>query len=288
MKKILSFLLVICFMFSSCSVLGAEYDKAFDALSNTVYSGEFNMSIRTELNEPLLIAKVMQNLLFGEEANVPVDLKLLIESLFASGIDAECTYNISKDYKKADLAMSFISSNPVMINESLKVAAWSKWDMWIQYDFISEVPVYKVIFKTPVSNKYIIMDMSEQVAQSPSMTVSMMPDAEKTALIQDKVLTLYKNNSKATKKNGGYKIAIDDIGFKNIFMGIFDIMTEIMNEEFLKLEMSKKDIIQANEGFDQIKEGLMTSKDKFSILGKDGFTIDYKVNSLGFITESKS
>ena len=89
MKRIFSVLLVICFMFSAGSVFGAGYDKAFEALSKTVYSGELEISVKSELNKPLLLAEVLQPLIFGGDENVPVDLKLLLEGLLSSGLNAK-------------------------------------------------------------------------------------------------------------------------------------------------------------------------------------------------------
>lgn len=284
MKRICSLLLVICFVFAGTTVFGAGYDKLFDALSNTVYSGEFEMSAKGELNSPLLIADVLSEQMFGGD-DVPVDLKLLLEGLLSSEISAECKYNVSKDFLKADLYLSCISSNPIEVNESLKIAAWSKWDIWMQYDFASETPVYKIILKTPVSKKYVVMDLSSQLQETPLAAAKLMPDAEQTLAVSESVMALYKENAEVSKISGGYRMKLDDAGFKNLFIGLFDIMSGLMSDQYLKMGMPESDITEINAQLEQVKAAVESSKDKFSIIGKDGFVYDMKVNTLGFITE---
>ena len=158
----------------------------------------------------------------------------------------------------------------------------------MQYDFASENPVYRIIYKTPVSKTYIVMDMGEQLAASPSAIAAMMPDTEKIALIQEKVITLYKDNAVVSKKSGGYRIKIGDEGFKNICSGLFGITAELMNEQLLKMSMTESEMTEINARLTQFKDGFEAIKDKLVIFGKDGFTIDMNVNSAGYITGSKT
>lgn len=288
MKRIFSLILAACLLFSAASVFAAGDDKVFEALGNTVYSGEFEMSFKTELNKPLLIAELLEESMFGNTADSPVDFKMLLEGILTSEINAEGAYNMSEDYKKADIYISYTISNPININESLKIAAWSKWDIWMQYDFKSETPVYRMIYKMPFSKQYIVMDMSEQLKEAPLALADTMPDEESMSALEEKIITLYKENADVSSAGGTYNMKIDDMGFKNIFIGIFDIISELMNEQYLKMGMAPEDIEAANEGFDLISESLSGSKDKFAILGNDGISVDMKINPLGFITESKS
>lgn len=286
MKRIFAQVLIICLVLSGTTVFGAGEDKLFNALTNVIYSGELEMTVGAKLNAPLEIIDVLIEAdEYGYYEDVPVDFKMLFEGLLNSEYDISCKYNISKDYKKADMYFSLAASNPIDINDSLKIGAWSNWEMWMQYDFISETPVYKMILKTPVSKKYVVFDVSEVLKESPIASSHLMPDEEYTAEINGKMAALYKENSTVKKTSGGYKMTIDDAGFKNIFLGTFDIIIEMVEEQLLRMNLSESEITEAKSQFNQVKSAVEGSRDKFSIIGKDGFLYDLKVNTLGFITE---
>lgn len=288
MKKFLSLILVVCLLLSSVTVFAQGEAMFLKALTKTVYSGEFEVSIDTKLNKPLLIADIIENIMFANGEADPVDLKLLLESLINSEIKAEGAYNVSKDFTKADMYFSITASNPVEINESLKVAAWSKWDIWLQYDFGQDVPVYKMILKTPMSKKYIVLDMESQFEEFPEEFMNKFFGEEDIQEIQEKIIALYMDNSKINKKSDGYKISIDDKGFKNIYIGAFDIISGLLGEQYSYMGISESEISDANEMINQFKNGFNSVTEKFSILGDKGFNIDLKINSSGYITKSSS
>lgn len=288
MKKIFSLILVSCMLLSSLTAFAEGEAKVFEALTKSVYSGEFEVSVNAKLNKPLLIADIIENIMFANGEADPVDLKLLLESLINSEIKAEGAYNVSKDYTKADIYLGITASNPVEINESLKVAAWSKWDMWMQYDFGQDVPVYKMILKTPMSKKYIVMDMASQLEEFSAEFMNNLFVEEDMQDIQEKVIALYMDNSKINKKSDWYKITIDDKGFKNIYIGVFDVISGLLEEQYSYMGMSESEISDADEMLNQFKEGFRTVTENFSILGDKGFSIDMKVNSSGYITKSSS
>lgn len=285
MKKLFSVLIVMVMMLSMPFAYGEDYDKLFESLAKPVYSGKLEMEMKTELNKPLLIAELADDLMFGGET--PVDIKLLLEGLMESTIKADFEYTISEDMKKADMAMSFQASAPLMINENLKLDAWSKWDMWIEYDFLSDTPVYKMVLKTPFLTDYILIDLSETMtAQGLDLNV-VMPNMEGAEEYAEKIVESYKANSTISAKGNVYKINFDDAGFKNMFLELFKSIGEVTKNQLTVMQIPEKDVNEATASIYMMNAGFEYAKDKFSILGEDGAEIEIKFNPFGYIAEEK-
>ena len=89
MKKIFSLILVGCMLLSSLTAFAEGEAKVFEALTKSVYSGEFEVSVNAKLNKPLLIADIIENIMFANGEADPVNLKLLLENLINSEIKAD-------------------------------------------------------------------------------------------------------------------------------------------------------------------------------------------------------
>ena len=286
MKKVFAVLLAVVMTLSSFCVYGADYSRVFDAFFNTVYSGELEFDAKAELNKPLLIADVINGFLVGNET--PVDMRLMLESLAGAALKGNCTYEVSKDMKKADMKISFQITAPLVINENLKLDSWSEWDVWIKYDFISENPVYTLIYKVPFSPKYMVLDMSEAIRENGLDIQSYMPNMTQTEKMNQAVVESYKKNAVISKNGDVYKLKFDDKGFKNVLIDIFEVSFDVVMEQYTALGMDEADIESGNSAIEEAKKVIEEKKDMFSILGKDGLEIDLKLNKSGIISEQKT
>ncbi len=285
MKKIISFVLAACLLLTCATAFAATEDKVFGAFKNIVYSGEFEMTVNAELNKPLEIATVIQKLSDESGIDLPLDFKMFLESIFNSDDNIKCIYNVSKDFKKADLYFDVTQAAPLEINEGLKISAWSNWKMWIKYDFTASEPVYQIIYKTPMSRKYIVMDMAEELKDNYDLLEKSLPDEEDYNETLDNTVSLYKDNYKVSAKGGKYILKTDDKGFKNILIGVLNMCSERVSDS---LSESGAYAEEASAFLNSAVDSVKGAADKFSILGKDGISSEIKINPFGYITETKT
>lgn len=278
MKKTVAFVVAVVMLFGCLTVQGAVADDLFDALFNPVYSGKMHMQLSSEAKS---IPQILKSSELFESIGM-VDFELLAESLLKSKADISGTYNVSKDMKKAKYAMTYEIDSPININDNFRIQANSKWSFWIDYDLTLENPVYKIIYKTPLNKKYVVMDISE--AGDFSEVESSLPTDEELLKITKDVSNLYKTYGKISKQGNGYKITFDDNGIKLFIGAMFDMICEMSQTQLLAFEASPSEIRDFQTGVEDMKETFSLASQNFEVLGKGGFVINLSANKGGYIT----
>jgi len=216
----------------------------------------------------------MSNVPLPEE--VDVDLRMLFESVFSGKTEMNYSYSVSPDFKKMIFKSEIFSDSPIVISDEFSLSTYAKTGMWMEYDFSdTNKPVYKILFKLPFYKKYVGMDLSQYFIKNPEQIPVIDKDSITDAYkqISDNLVS----NSKIVKKGSEITITLDDIAAKKYILDIFKV------SEFLALSSVTDERVK--EEYRNVVKGIEDVFSKITLLGKDGLTLKYKSNSLGFITE---
>lgn len=279
MKRTVALFISFIMIFSCLAAYGASADEIFDSMFNPVYSGKAHIEFSGELKD---VPDALDKLDFYRFGAGIADLKLLAQSLSKSTAKLDAAYNVSKDMRKAKMALKYEISAPITVNESLKIESHSAWSMWIDYDFTSEEPVYKIIYKTPLNKKYTVLDLSGEI--DPIELSASMPSEESIKDLSKRIAELYKSCAKVSKQGSGYRLTFDDNGFKLFCAGIFDEITKAGEEQLLKASSDMTGIRDFKDYMQDIKDTFSNAAQSMTILGKGGLVIDLKTNGAGYIT----
>lgn len=278
-KRFIALLVTAVMVFGCVTAYGKATDNLFDALFNPVYSGKINMTFSAETKE---LPKMLEDSNITDGWDSPVDFMLLAESLLKSKGTVHGEYNVSKDMQKAQMAFTYKISSPVCVNECLEIQANSKWSFWIDYDFDAENPTYKIIYKTPLSKKYTYMDMTNLPSADSASTA--MPSEEDLKDMTSAVSEIYKSCAKISKQGNGYKIVLDDNGFKLFCAQMFDFAAQVGETQFLKTETAPSEIKDFKTYTEDMKEAFSQASPNFEVLGKGGLVINLSANKGGYVT----
>ena len=264
MKKIISLITVFILMSVTAFASDAEDLAAMLDKSGELHSASVEMKIKTDLNKPLDIISQIPN---SESEYSDINPQMMVESFIGTEMKINCAYSASEDYKKllAEVYVEFDA--PIQINENLKINAWSKTGMWIDYDFTDvENPVYRVIRKSPTDKKYDIINMSGYFKENPDKLPAINADAIKEQ--QKKAKDALLNNAEITKADGVYTIKLTDETAKDY---IKDVMA--LAKEFMPVDTETDSTMSQLLGFFE----------RVNIFGKDGITITVTPDKSGYI-----
>ena len=243
--------------------LAAVYEK-----SGELRSASFEMTLSVEKNKPLDIIGQMPDQ--GED--MPYSLQLLAESVLDTKIQLNGSYSISEDYKKMLAELTVVCDAPIVVNEDMKLAAWTRYGIWFEYDITDlQAPVYRTIIKSPFSNKYYITDMSGYYAENPDAAKLL----DKTTIkeLMDRMIEAVKDNAEVTRKDDTYTVTFNSESAQNYIRTVFSAANDVMQKNM------PEDI--ADSMFDDSIEDFF---DKVDIFGKDGIVITLNTDKDGYIT----
>ncbi len=271
MKKVVSFLIGLTMLFTTAFAGSAEIIA--DALNKTskLTSCSGEMTFSAKLNEPLYLLETIQ---FDED--IPIDIKLLVEELIGATAKIDYSYSTSDDYKKMDIYMGIAYDTPLVLSEDFRLEAWAKTLIWMSYDVTDEEnPVYKMIVKVPLVNKYQIYDLSDFLKSSPSLMVVFDKDIMED--FQKKITDALLQKANITTSGNNYTLSLDDKGAKEYLIEVLKVYKEYMEESsFLNYES----VAMVQNIFDQAAEFF----EKTTLLGENGLEITFSKHEEGIIT----
>ena len=286
MKKFLCVVLSLVIVLSSI-VAYADTDTLFNAGKN-IKSANTHTEFTVRLNKPFdFITEITEEL--GDTA--PIDLKKLLESGFSITENADISYSVSEDNKKVKLAAVSELDVPLVINSDFKADIWARTGMWLEMDITDEEnPVLYIIYKTPFSNKYYVIDYSD-IRELDDFSHEKFMEGMKSVsndelfggdekFFKELILDNVKIEEKTSNKL--YRITTDDTGFKNIVKGIAGKLFDAILEALAVYEE-----IDNQEWRYQFEEYISVIDD-YQILGKDGIsaTVTLDGGNLKFVDYS--
>ena len=277
MKKFLCVVLSLVIVLSSL-VVYADTDTLFNAGKN-IKSANTCTEFTVRLNKPFdFITELTE-----EMGNTdPIDIKQLAESGVSITENADVSYFVSDDGKKIKLAAASELDVPLVINSDFKADIWTRTGMWIEMDITDEEnPVLCIIYKTPFSNKYYVIDYSdirELDDFSHEKFIEGMKNVNNDELFggdekffKELILDNVKIEEKTSNKL--YRVTTDDTGFKNIVKGIAGKLFDAILEALTVYEE-----IDNQEWRYQFEE-YMSVIDDYQIIGKDGISATVTLDS---------
>lgn len=155
MKKLVSALIMITFLFSSLTSYAAVPDFFTKDYNN--YTTDGNMSLSFDSSDAVvdLLEKHNPDLTFMKIA----DLRSILSTLLKLDLAVTMEASVSDDYKKIQLAMTENFNHSLDISKNLNFRTTAKMSMWLNIDISSDEPVFEIIYLLPISNKYIHLDI---------------------------------------------------------------------------------------------------------------------------------
>lgn len=258
MKKVISILMTI--MMISTTVLADTADGLHEIVSSQSQLKSYTAKtvLTAKVNKPLQIIEDIP-----EDDYADIDYNMLVNDLINSEAVLEYSYNTSDDYKKIQMSISMACNSPIHINDSLKIDAYAKYGIWLDYNAEdAENPYLTVIVKSPLEKRYEYFDFIEEYGEDVISYIN----ADTIKGISDSIYGAVKNNAKIAKTAKGYTVKFDS----DAVNGFINDCTAMIDE---------------NVSDPEIKEYLMDSISMDSaILGKDGVTFTITQNSKGNIT----
>lgn len=268
MKKLIS--LLTAFIMLSLTAFAADADDlaAVYEKNGELRSASFEVTLSADTNKPLDILSQIPD----EGGVMPYSPQLLAESLFDTKIQLNGSYSISEDYKKMLAEITMVCDAPIVVNEDMKIAAWTRYGMWLEYDLTDpQAPVYRTIIKSPFSRQYTVTDMSGYYAEHPDTLNILYKDNIKE--LRDKSIKALTDNAKVTKKNDSYTISFNSESAQNYIKTVFSMAEDVMQQNM-------PEGITADKFYDSIAEFF----DKVNVFGKDGIVVTLNTNKDGYIT----
>ena len=267
MKKFI--ILLTAFIFSATTVFASGAEEITEALLNSisVLSAQVDMESSIELKKPLLFLDSISELVSDE--NIDIDFRALIESIIKSRSHVECAYSMSNDFKKISVGMSSEQDMPVTVNDSLKINAWTKTKMWVDYDVSdAENPVYRIIIKSPILKKYTVLESSDEIPQSENISMT----ADDISKYGKSIVNSLMENAELTVSGDVYTLKMDDAAAKKYILDALYALNELDSYSI------------PDTDFNDIIDSLKKLFDNMTVFGNEGITIQYKITPDGFIS----
>ena len=153
---------IICVVMLLCStVAGAQTDFLTEMYTN--YTGDYTVSISFESADD--VYALLGEIQIPKEVENFIDIKALLKTLLSLDSKMLLQIDMSSDMKKVKMALAADSAQNIDVNKNLNIALSSKMGMWMNMD-LSDVqkPVMQVIYSYPYTNKYMVVDALETLA----------------------------------------------------------------------------------------------------------------------------
>jgi len=267
MKKIVC--LIVALVILSTTAFAAGDVESFKNIlyANTVYSGAGNSKLSVTFNKPLEIFDYIPEA--SEETEI--DFNSMLEGLSNASFEMNYSMNMSSDAKQMKLAAEFITDTPIVLNDSLKISAWAKFGVWMDYDFTdAENPAFKMFFKMPFYRNYVGVDMSEYFAEHPEDIAEFEEMFSKE--LRQKAFEAYEDNANIKRSGNTYTVTFDSDSAEQYILDILSVSQEVAAES------------DDSKTVDEIYAGIAEFFEKNDIFADDAITLKVKVDSKNNIT----
>lgn len=283
MKRILS-LVVAVIMLVSCTAYAAG-DLSFLAERPTAAECSFECSFK--LNKPLDFIGELPLGVSNEWFDGASDLCGLVESLFDSATKGTMKLNASKDFKKLSFALETENTVPARFNQNLLVTMNAKSGMWLELDFSdAKNPVYSIVLRTPLSDKYITADIVDMIKSKPNGEAELARMIKLYGILTEEFTASALNNAsvkliedcaKVSRRGNNVTVTFDDSGFKKYIVQTVGVIGEFAAtvSELSSQPETSGDTVLASVGFEFDAETAAKALEGIGILGKDGLVISY-------------
>lgn len=286
MKKLVSIICIVAMLMSFGTV---SYAKSADLFSMEYSSYDSGVTSSVELNKPLDILSLVEEV-------AGFDVQYIVEELLNTVVVSNVQCEISEDYLKAKIYMSYNLKMPVNVSEDLKFAADVTGHMWMEYDFSSvDNAKYIIIVKNPVNEQYIYIDAFDERFNSQGLDMkTLLVESYKALDIKGYVEEVkaiaekeYGEHAVMTELEDGYT----KISFTNDQLIDFtvDYIVGIMGTEYMKNSLSAEGV--EVEGFVPDELAITMAKATVKSLSifsdEDAFTIKYKADKEGRMEEAE-
>ncbi len=229
MKKIISVLLATMMLFTAVFANASIPEFLTETYNN--YTADYSVSITFDNCDE--VAALLEELEMPEEVSYFVDIKALMQSLFAYSGTMKLQADFNDSFDKIKLALTAESSQKVDVNPNLSVGVDGKVGMWLNLDLTdAENPVIDIIYSYPFLNKYMVMSAADFLEESPE-AIEMI----KSIYNKEYVDNLSKISAEmfmkyATIKSRGnqYTVTIDNEGFAALVDDVIKYATETMTQ----------------------------------------------------------
>lgn len=272
MKRIVSIIVASIILLASFSA-GAQMEFKLDPMYNYTADCTFKMTFDSSRE----VVALLKELQLPDEFENYVDIESLFKSLLSIESKMFMQADISKDMKKAQIAITADGFQTIDVNKNLDVSIAAKMGMWLIYDFTDvKKPVYEVVYSYPVANKYMIIDlidiMPEEERQTFIDTISKFLNPEYTQEINSFVLGLINKHAKVTASLSKVTVKIDN-------KSLIAILNDITPYLFAQMEQSLA-ASAPKEELEQIgKELAEFSFDGWQLLGDKGIEVTYNLRN---------
>ena len=287
MKKILSFLIVVAFIFSGLTA-HAQIPEALTKSYNN-YTADYSLSFQLE-NADQIVDLIKESI--PDEGLLKVlDLNSVFSSLLSLDATANIKANISDDYKKMQLSATTDYFYDVTTGENMVVSLKATAGTWLNMDISAPEPVFELIHTYPYSNKYIRQNILEECTEGEKAQIvtilNLVLNKEFIDSINSTTIQLLEKHAKTTVAGNTCTIELDNEGLIALiedFIAVFGAKMSALMPFFT--EAASIGIIGGADGPTAIyttedteaelpPEALFPSLEGVQLLGKEGIVCKY-------------
>ncbi len=274
MKKLISILLILIFVFSTVITLANNSeDEILDILFTSNYlSGQVDATMVLKANAPL--PKIIDN--DGMQTKMLSNLKYKYDIKF----------NMSEDKKKMELEMDMNMIIPESDPMDIKY--------WIDLDFSNETePVFKMIMKTPEDDRYMYMDYINTNGDSESIpNIENILDMDKINQINEEFINnIDKSKIITDYKDKRYKVVLDENTikdlYKNLILSMSDIFSNIQTFNPITFNAGTNNNGLSNTDFEQTIIDFFDKIKNVQLFDKDAVVIEVEIDDDNLIKNQK-
>lgn len=267
MKRLLSLAMVMIFMFSA-SVACAQVPEI---LTKPMYNCTEEMSVSLSFESGDEIIALLEEMEMPEEISWYVDLKALLNSIFAYNGNIYASVDMSEDYKKIEMSLEGDSKQYIELNKNFNADINTKMGMWLEMDFTSlENPVFKVIYSAPMLNKYMIIDVFAMADfETKAQIIEMMSNVlskENIDAMNTYSIGLISKYAKTENLSNSFIVTYDNDGITSMLDEMYGYMNEQMKDYMPQPEV---DMVQPQYELPSFKG--------INILGDKGIVCKYNI-----------
>lgn len=271
MKKILALVLALSLIFTSVSAV--DISPLFSN-SELNYTTEYTLSASFDNAEN--IVNLLRELGITDEIERYIDLESILNSISNADEKMKLEADMSSDFKRIKLAITSESSGNIIFNPNLSVGINAKNGMWIHMDLDAEKPIYKIIYFTPLQNKYLVMDMFEMMNEEETQDIikalDSVFDKEYLDSITDFVSEIYTKYADIKSNGTTYTIKLDNDGLIGMLSELIPFVIETTGGVMPESEVQ--------QGFANIEiDPVLALLDNLRLLGDKGITMTFSLFS---------